>query len=135
MPYCLVIQVRGLNTLRNLIKGSNPVLYTRPWREGMEIVEIESRLAARTGSPYRTGALRYSIKSAKDKRPFPQWIRVSVHARNPPGVGYPYPRLLEFSRKHRHFAWLITSVQPVWSSIARNLSRIADNIEKIWGRG
>lgn len=131
------VDIKGLKELRALLNPSHE-LYAKPWTEGMQSFAEEGAREARGGAPVLSGKLLLSIRPAVQKKPVPLWaaIRVPARRRSPAyPQGFPYPRLLAFSRKHNHRDWLIKAVGPMIRGIPSKLNAIANDIARKWERG
>ncbi len=129
------IEIQGLKVLQTLLKGNE--LYAGPWKEGMERLAEKGGHATRGGAPYRTGRLHDSVRTAVQKRPFPQWAAIRVRAVSKTRStkyprGYAYPRLLEFSPKHGHRGWMARAMAPVIAGADRVLEEIGRKIATKW---
>lgn len=137
----IILTIEGLNKLRRRLSPPES-LYAQPWRDGMTEIAEAMQTAAVRAAPVRTGKLRDSIRTVIQRKPFPQWIATRVKARGPLRMSkkkgkrgrYPYPKLLEFSKRHGHFGWLRNSVGPVIEGAERELDKIGARIADAWGR-
>jgi hypothetical protein len=128
------VEVKGLSELRRLLNPPTD-LYAKPWAEGMEEFATEGAKQARGGAPVLSGKLLLSIRPAVQKKPMPAWAAIRVKARRRSQSypeGFPYPRLLAFSRRHNHRDWLIKAVRPLINAIPSRLTAIANQISKRW---
>lgn len=133
------VYLEGLQALQKLLQPID-ALVIEPWhRAVLGLVEFGER-SGKSGAPRREGKLQSKIKSAMSKRKdLRAWGAVRSRGVNTKSKssqyprGYPYPRLLNYSRKHGHTGWFDRGViEPVMARAGGALDKAADEITKKW---
>lgn len=123
-----VVRIEGLDALRSKL---TPELYRPAAKQALKAMADAGASSARAGAPRMTGRLQGSIRPKVNSGAAPAWAAVKVGALNP--RGYPYPRLLEFSPRHRHQNWLKSAIDRVASAFSSALDKAASEIERKFG--
>ena len=119
------LKVDGVEGL--MAKLQSDAILAKPMRRAFSRIGIQGKTAAKLSAPYATGALRSSISTRMSSAKVPTFVAVVVKAtRN----GFSYPRLIEFSPKHHHVAWLETAVTGIMSGISTFLDDAAREMER-----
>ena len=103
-------------------------LLRRPVRNLLANVGRRGRDQGRSVAPRATDKLASSVTYRVDSKAVPTFVAVRVTAKNPRGVSY--PRVLEFSPKHRHKSWLQTALAALMGQLAPEIDQAAREIEQ-----
>lgn len=123
-----VVRVEGLD---ELLRKLTPALYEEAGKAALREIAEAGAQSARAGAPRMRGKLASSISPKVNRGVKPAWAVVKVAALSP--RHYPYPRLLEFSPKHRHRDWLKHAVERASSAFESAVGKAAGAIERKFG--
>lgn len=119
--------VEGLDELLAKLK---PELYETAGKGALKDIAEAAAQSARAGAPRMSGKLASSISPKVNASPKPLWAAVKVGALSQ--RGYPYPRLLEFSPKHKRQNWLKSAVDRARGAFSGAVAKAAGIVEGKW---
>ena len=107
-------------------------LLRKPIRALLSRVGKAGRAAGKVAAPVgATRQLSSNITFRVSAKQIPTFVAIVASARS--RQGFPYPKLLEFSPKHKRKGWLSTPLEGVVARLAPDLEAAARDIESEFG--
>ena len=125
------IDIRNDRELTRMLSGNN--LLAGPWTQGMKEAGALGLKVSEGGAPVGlTGNLKASGRVTLHSAPVPLWAKVEFTAKREGGVSYGY--ILDAGARWGHKGWLSDVPRLINAQVVAILSRVAKNIERVWGR-